>query len=146
MTAEPARPSPMAAPMAPPPRASPPPIMAKPSVTFPVMPSAAWARTLISLLVSFVRASWVGGRGGSVVGSLVLAAHRLSEVDQGEQGEDQRLDDTDEHVEELPDRVGQPQDVGGHQRDDGDHDPAREDVAEEPQGQRRGTRQVLRDE
>src|SRR3954452_11370608 len=132
MTAEPARPSPMAAPMAPPPRASPPPIMAKPSVTFPVMPSAAWARTLISLLVSFVRKSWVGGRGGLVVSSLVLAAHRLGEVNQGERGEDQLLDDAYEHVEQLPDRVRRPQDVRGQQRDDGHHDPAREDVAEEP--------------
>src|SRR5690349_21266827 len=146
MTAEPARPSPIAAPMAPPPRASPPPTMASPSVMFPPSPSAAWARTLISLLVSFVRKSWIGGRGRSVVGSLVLAAHRLTEVDQGEQGEDQRLDHPDEHVEELPDRIGQPQDVGGHQRDDGHHDPAGEDVAEEPQGERGRTRKVLRDE
>src|SRR5690348_10440070 len=140
MTAEPARPSPIAAPMAPPPRASPPPTMASPSVMFPPSPSAAWARTLICLLVSFVRTSWGRGVVRLEGGSLIVAAHRLGEVNQGEQGEDQRLDDADEHVEELPDRVGRPQDVGGHQRDDGHHDPAREDVAEQPQGERRGTR------
>jgi hypothetical protein len=56
----------------------------------------------------------------------------------GEEGEDEGLDHADEHVEQLPGH--REDDAGGEERDgkadqQGDHDSAREQIAEEPQRQ-----------
>src|ERR1700722_6317238 len=117
MVCDPARPSPTAAPMAPPPSARPPPVKAPASsMAFCVV-----APATLSCLLS-----------GALVG--VLFGGEL-EVQQRQQGEDECLDDADEHVEQLPyhsqhrashgelDRQGQQQ---------GDHDAAGKEVAEEP--------------
>src|SRR3954453_341591 len=60
-----------------------------------------------------------------VVEVLVVAVpgtpgHR--EVEDGQQREDEGLDAADGHVEELPEDVGCPQDVGREQSDQGQHD------------------------
>src|SRR5579872_3970411 len=85
MVCEPARPSPIAAPMAPPPRARPPPTSA-PAV--PIADSNVCAMCGSPLLL--VSRSVVGGRGHP-------------EVHDREEREDQRLDRPDEQPEGLPD-------------------------------------------
>src|SRR5579883_1908529 len=93
----PARPSPMAAPTAPPPRASPPPTIAPASrIASDVDPVAmTLSSPFFSLLLRIVRRAWRS------VGD--VRGHGRLEVDDGEQGEDEGLDGPDAHVEELPD-------------------------------------------
>src|SRR3954451_10817749 len=93
------------------------------------------------------------GRGG-VVGSGhvvvvlvvgVTGAGGHAEVEDGQQGEDERLDGADGHVEELPDdgeddgqdtaHRSRPERPGGQGADQRQQDAAGEDVAEESQGQ-----------
>src|SRR6266545_1988921 len=134
IVALPARPSPTAAPMAPPPRARPPPTNAP----------ASWIAcsvVAISLLLFLSRstAGWKEARRSrsgvsSSVPSLFLGRRR-PEVQDRQQGEDERLDEPDEQVEQLPRDVRAPQDVRREERDQRDHDHAGEDVAEQPQGQ-----------
>src|SRR3954468_16927664 len=45
----------------------------------------------------------------ALVCGVVVDLARHAEVDDGQQGEDERLDETDEHVEELPDDVRPPE-------------------------------------
>ena len=59
----------------------------------------------------------------------------LAEVEDRQQGEDEGLDQAHEEVEGLPDRIGGPQDVGGQQGDQANHDDAGEHIAEQTQGQ-----------
>src|SRR5690348_6526830 len=100
MVALPARPSPMAAPIAPPPRA---------------IPNASMAAAKWSIYPSSVR----------MLGLDSLA--RETEIDDGQEHEDQRLDQTDEpHVEQLPqgekDRSQQPRpDARDAAQDQDDH-------------------------
>src|SRR5690242_9666915 len=67
---------------------------------------------------------------------VLFELHRLAEVQDRQQREDERLDRADEQVEALPDRVRQPQDVRREQRDQRDQDAAGEDVAKESERQR----------
>src|SRR5688572_23718440 len=153
----PTRPSPMAAPTAPPPRARPPPIMAPAVVT-------AELSTAMFLLGSHHRASpamdlgdafcwsvklWSGGLKllrlgvclvlvgilGLVVVAVAVAGGRHAEVQDREQGEDQRLDRADEDAEQLPRHGRQRRQPVRQQTDDAQHDAAGEDVAEESQRQ-----------
>src|SRR6202042_2580210 len=66
----------------------------------------------------------------------VFELHRLAEVQDRQQREDECLNRTDEQVEGLPDRIGRPQDVGRKQRDQADQDATRENVAKESERQR----------
>src|SRR6516162_6654693 len=127
---EPARPSPTAAPMAPPPRASPPPTSA-PAIR--IAPSVVPAMSLFLLCRDRVDTP---GWAADLVGLVPTHAH--AEVHDGEKGEDEGLDRSDEQlVERLPDGEADPGQVGRDQRDDdGDYQYTREDVAEEPEGQR----------
>src|SRR5215475_10223900 len=72
-----------------------------------------------------------------------LGGSDRAEVEHGQQREDERLDGTDEQVEELPDGGRRPEDVRREQRDQRNHDHAGEDVAEESQGQRDRPRDLL---
>src|SRR6201999_641351 len=123
----PAIPSPIPAPMAPPAMISPPPMSA---------PAAIMGFILI-LLDNWQWSYQVVGPACS--GRLVVVVvefHRLAEVQDGQQREDERLDGADEKVEALPDRVGRPHDPRREQGDQCDQDAAGEDIAEESQGQR----------
>src|ERR1700677_1788850 len=123
-SALPAMPSPIPAPIAPPPIMSPPPISA---------PWAIMGSILILLLSGSYRASvMVRGSGQFVAFSvmMVLHLHRLAEVQDGQDREDERLDRADEQIERFPDRVGQPHDVWREERDQRHQDAAGEDVAE----------------
>src|SRR6195952_1663072 len=141
----PTRPSPMAAPMAPPASAMPPPMKAPPDFS-PVMGSLPWARTDctsdIDAPSELVR-SRVGGAGrppgavGDGEDLVALLAHGGGEeLHDGEQREEQRLDGADEEVEELPRGVREPEAPPRDERDHRDHDRAREDVAEQSQRER----------
>src|SRR5579875_553303 len=126
----PARPSPMAAPMAPPPRASPPPVKA---------PASSIAFSKVAAIGLFVSLG-VGSVAALLDGELV--------VEDGEQGEDERLDDADEHVEQLPRRREDEACYGeleGEADEKGDHDPAGEHVPEKPQSKRERLRYLLQD-
>src|SRR6185295_9392039 len=72
-----------------------------------------------------------------------IELHRLAEVQDRQQREDERLDRADEQVEALPDRVGQPQDPRREQRDQRDQDAAGEHVAKESERQRDRLGQLL---
>src|SRR4051812_7432973 len=110
----PAIPSPIPAPIAPPPMIRPPPISA-PAVM------RAFASIPISSLVAGGGATRTAGQTGRagllVVGFLVFVVqfHRLAEVQDGQQGEDERLNQADEQIEGLPDGVRRPLDVPGEQ-------------------------------
>src|SRR3954470_5955654 len=123
----PARPSPIAAPIAPPPSARPPPTIAPARATACCMFSTAMCLSLL-----------VGGRATSVA----LLVYGETEIDDGEQGKDQRLDAADEHVEELPDGVRQPKHVRREQPDQRDHQATGEQVAEQPQREREALRDL----
>src|ERR1700753_4166472 len=106
----PTRPSPMAAPIAPPASAIPPPMKAPPDLS-PVLVSPPWARTDctsdMTLLARWSGEGWRAVRPRAAVGDgeglVALLAHgRAEELHDGQQGEDQRLDGADEEVEELP--------------------------------------------
>src|SRR3954447_2454544 len=97
----PARPSPMAAPMAPPPSAMPPPTMAPASVT-------AWDMLSVAGMGCSLLEGCPPG-GGRYAGLVPFLAHGEAEVDDRQKREDQRLDHPDEHVEELPDHGRKPQ-------------------------------------
>lgn len=76
---------------------------------------------------------------------VILDLHGLTEVQDGQDREDEGLDRPDEQVEGLPDRVGRPHDVRREQRDQRDQDAAGEDVAEKSQRQRDWLGQLLDD-
>src|SRR3954451_19304550 len=173
---EPARPSPTPAPIAPPARAIPPPMKA-PAVVMAELSTATvtpWFRAAcpaqrVYLWCGRARRSgrrfWGGFAGRCLVAGLgvigdslvvVVAGAGHAEVEDGQQGEDEGLQSSQEQgVEQLPDDVeddgeeAPERDVGRrqlHQRaDQGDHDAAGEDVAEESQGQRDRLQQVLED-
>src|SRR3954463_5713540 len=126
MRAFPAMPSPIPAPMAPPPRASPPPMRPPAVATACVMSFAAIVRLSPSRTSCDVWSVLFGGC--------------ESEVEDGQEGVDERLDRGDEaRVEDAPDEVGEPverEQVGRKKRDHREHDAAGEDVAEKSQGQR----------
>src|SRR6516165_7099303 len=85
----PARPSPTAAPMAPPPRAKPPPTKAPASsMAFSVVAAILKVSPIVGLLEKWA--------------SVSVFFHGELEVEDREQGEDERLDHADEHVEQLP--------------------------------------------
>src|SRR3954470_562114 len=133
----PARPSPMAAPMAPPPSAMPPPTMAPASVTAWFMFSTAIACSLLG--VSVLRGGTAAGKAGLVP----LLVHGEAEVHDRQQREDQRLDHTDEHVEQLPDDVRKAEDVRREEPDQRDHQAAGEEVTEQSQCQRERLGELL---
>src|ERR1700722_3839228 len=94
MVCEPARPSPTAAPMAPPPSASPPPTSAPAMRTAPSM--------LFAMFLSFVEivcrdrvrnVRWSPGC------SVRVPAHAHAEVHDGQEGEDEGLDRADEQLD-----------------------------------------------
>src|SRR6185312_9583139 len=76
---------------------------------------------------------------------MLIEFHGLTEVQNRQQREDERLDRADEQVEALPDRVRQPQDVRREQRDQRDQDAAGEDVAKQSERQRDRLGQLLDD-
>src|SRR4051812_17456939 len=116
----PARPSPMAAPIAPPPRARPPPTIA---------PARATACCMFCTAMCLSPSRWRAT-------SVALLVYGKAEIDDGEQGKDQRLDAADEHVEELPDGVRQPQHVRREQPDQRDHQATGKQVAEQSKRER----------
>src|SRR6185437_12829760 len=147
----PARPSPMAAPTAPPPSARPPPIMAPASWM-----AWDWVSAIVVYLLWFPLADQLATVMSVHTGRLTSMniGHGRVEVEDGEQGEDERLDGPDdEDVEELPDDAqDQVDDVadgegaqlpgaeGGDQRE---HEGAGEQVAEEPERQGDGLGDLL---
>src|SRR3954471_17727260 len=126
----PARPSPIAAPMAPPPSAIPPPTMAPASVTASLMFSTAIAFSLLG--VSGL--AWGGERARA--GLVPLLVHGEAEVDDRQQAEDQCLDHADEHVEQHPHDVRKPQDSRRQETDQRDHQATGEKVTEQSQRER----------
>src|ERR1700722_13978840 len=132
MVCEPARPSPTAAPMAPPPSASPPPTRA-PAIR--TAPSIVLAAMFPLLCRDRVRRDRVRNVRWSPGCSVRVPAHAHAEVHDGQEGEDEGLDRADEQlVERLPHEQADPRRVGRDQRHDHhDHQHAREDVAEEPE-------------
>src|SRR5580658_6288326 len=124
----PARPSPIAAPMAPPPRASPPPTSA------PAMPIAP-----ATVCPAIVYSSWlVLLRSLEYCGSLLflllvllfvlfLVASGHVEVDDREQHEDVRLDQPDGEIEGLPDDLERSKSLGREGGHDDDDQAAREE-------------------
>src|SRR5665213_3654926 len=136
----PARPSPIAAPIAPPPMAMPPPTSA------PAMPIAP-----ATVCAAIVYSSWlVLLRNLEYCGLLLfllflvllfvpfLVARRHVEVNNGEQHEDVRLDQANSEVEWLPDDLEWSDGLGHQGRHDDDHQTAGKEVAEETQCQRDG--------
>src|SRR5271165_1859337 len=102
----PARPSPMAAPTAPPPSARPPPTMAPAIRTASAIEASAMSAS--PFVFGWVQRR-VGPDGSGVwcrrpVSGSVVRRHRRVEVEDGEQGEDEGLDGPDGHVEQLPDQ------------------------------------------
>src|ERR1700689_4871112 len=135
----PARPSPIAAPIAPPPRASPPPTRAPampiaPATVCPAIVYSSWLVLLRSLeyrglllfllLVLFL--------------VLFLVARGHVEVDDREQHEDVRLDQADGEIEGLPDDLEGAEGLGGEGGHDDDDESSGEEVAEESKCQRDG--------
>src|SRR6202789_3171753 len=138
----PARPSPIAAPMAPPPSARPPRTSAPampiaPATVCPAIVYSSWLVLLRSLeycgllLVLLLLVLFF---------VLFLVTRRHVEVDDRQQHEDVRLDQPDEEVEGLPEDLERSNRLGGQRRDDDDHQTTREEVPEETQGQRDGLR------
>src|ERR1700682_1941696 len=137
MVALPARPAPMAAPMAPPPRASPPPIRA------PAMAIAWFIDFLLSVGSGLHYCRWFGLRRNGLfvrpLSMLLGALDGLAEIDDREQEEGERLQRADEeYVNDLPAGHQHHGQAIGHSRDreerqhDGEHpehDHASEDVA-----------------
>src|SRR5215475_2043767 len=74
---------------------------------------------------------------------VLFELHRLAEVQDRQQREDERLDGADEQIEALPDSVRQPQDVRREQRNQRNQDAARKDVAKESERQRDRLGQLL---
>src|ERR1700710_1575693 len=100
INALPAMPSPIPAPMALPAMISPPPMSAPAAIV-----------GFIFILLDNWQVSYQDvGRAWSVSVMLFVEFHRLAEVQDRQQGEDERLDGADEQVEALPDRVGRPHD------------------------------------
>src|ERR1700691_3413715 len=134
----PARPSPIAAPMAPPPRASPPPTSAPampiaPATVCPAIVYSSWLVLLRRLeycgvldLLLFLVLLFV----------LFLVAGGHVEVDDREQHEDVRLDQPDGEIEGLPDDLEGSEGLGSEGGDHDDDQATREEVAEESKRQR----------
>src|SRR5207302_392613 len=103
----PTRPSPIAAPAAPPARARPPPMSAPAMRIAESRPASAAMRcppVVRWCCVRWCRVRWcVERRAGGVEWgcSVLLDSGADSEIHHGEQGEDERLDGTDRHREEL---------------------------------------------
>src|ERR1700691_4591280 len=114
MVWEPARPSPMAAPTAPPPSARPPPTRAPATRTAPSMSFAAMFPLLCRDRVCVCsECPWSPGS------SVLIPAHAHAEVHDRQKGENEGLDGADEElVEGLPDGEADPREVGGNQGDD----------------------------
>src|ERR1039458_5411830 len=136
----PARPSPIAAPIAPPPMAMPPPTRAPampiaPSIVCPAIFYSSWLVLLRSLeycgLLLFLLVL-------VLVFVLLLVARRHVEVDDCEQHEDVGLDRSDSEVEGLPDDFKRTDRLGHQGRHDDDHQTAGEEVAEETERQGNG--------
>src|SRR5580692_380512 len=143
MVCEPARPSPTAAPIAPPPSARPPPMRAPATRTAPSMFPVAMFPLLCRDRVS--KCSWsVRWPPGA---SVLVLTHAHTEVHDGQEGEDERLNGADEQlVEGLPDGQADLREVGRNEgHDDRNHQHAREDVAEESEGQRDGLGDLFND-
>src|SRR3954453_14507275 len=138
MSALPAMPSPMPAPMAPPPSPSPPP-MRPPAV------ATAWVMSFAAMFRLSPSRTDVGQKP-----ELVLLGGGEAEVEDGQERVDEGLDRRDEaRVEDSPDEVGsaiEREQVERQQRDDGEHDAAGEDVAEETEGQRERVDDLLEQE
>src|SRR5579863_8628461 len=134
----PASPSPIAAPIAPPPRASPPPTRAPampiaPATVCPAIVYSSWLVLLRSLkycVLLFFLLQFV------LLFVLLLVARRHVEVDDREQHEDVRLDQANREVERLPDHLEGADRLGGERRHDDDDQTAGEEVAEESKRQR----------
>src|SRR4051812_31442093 len=123
----PARPSPIAAPIAPPPSARPPPTIA---------PARATACCMFCTAMCWSPSRWRAT-------SVALLVYGKAEIGDGEQGKDQRLNAADEHVEKFPDRVRQPKHVRREQPDQRDHQPPGEQVAEQSQRERERLRALF---
>src|ERR1700757_2741799 len=80
----------------------------------------------------------VRGSGQSLAISvmILLQLHGLAEVQDGQDGEYEGLNSSDEQIERFPNRVGRPHNPRGEERDQGHQDAAGEDVAEKTEGQR----------
>src|SRR4051794_24079297 len=123
----PARPSPIAAPIAPPPSARPPPTIA---------PARATACCMFCTAMCLSPSRWRAT-------SVALLVYGKAEIDDREQGKDQRLDAADEHVEKFPDRVRQPKHVRREQPDQRDHQATGEQVAEQSKRERKRLRDLF---
>src|ERR1700722_1933506 len=147
----PARPSPMAAPTAPPPISRPPPTMAPARLIAWSSPGSDIGDAPFGLCYGEIWVIWrsaVDTTASWAVSSLMRFAHGGVEVEDREQGEDEGLDGADGEVEELPHRI---EDKGGdvpdgdvrdrphaERRDEGEHEAARQQVAEESERQGEG--------
>src|SRR5580704_7127241 len=134
----PAKPSPIAAPMAPPPRASPPPTSAP---AMPIAPATVCAAIVYSSWLVLLRsfeycALLLVLLFLALFFLLFLVAGRHVEVDDREQHEDVRLDQSDGQIEGLPDDFEGTDGLGGQGRHDDDDQAAGEEVAEESKGER----------
>src|ERR1039458_325122 len=132
----PARPSPIAAPIAPPPRANPPPTSAP---AMPIAPATVCAAIFYSSwLVLLRRLEYCVVLQLMLLFVLFVMTHRQSEIDDREQHEDVGLDRSDREVEGLPDDFERTDRLGHQGRHDHDHQTAGEQVAEETECQRDG--------
>src|SRR5277367_3791035 len=122
----PARPSPIAAPIAPPPRAKPPPTRAPAML---IAPSSVCAAIFYSSWLGLLRSlenclALLFLLHFDFFLVLLLVAHRHTEVDDREQHEDVGLDGADREVEGLPEDLKRAERDGCQRRDDDDHQAA----------------------
>src|SRR5271154_1809957 len=134
----PARPSPIAAPMAPPPMANPPPTSAP---AMPIAPATVCAAIVYSSWLVLLRSLEYCGLLlflllVKLLFVLFVVAHRQPEVDDRQQHEDVGLDQADGEVEGLPQDLEGTDRLGGEGRHHDDHQTAGEEVAEETKRQR----------
>src|ERR1700722_5153632 len=136
----PARPSPIAAPIAPPPRASPPPTSAP---AMPIAPATVCPAIVYSSWLVLLRCLEYSGVLDFLLllvllFVLFLVARGHVEVDDREQHEDVRLDQPDGEIEGLPDDLEGAEGFGGEGGQDEDDQDTGEEVAEESKCQRDG--------
>src|ERR1035438_1687730 len=136
----PARPSPIAAPMAPPPMAMPPPTSAP---AMPIAPATVCAAIFYSSWLVLLRSLEYCIALDFLLLLVFLFVHflvarRHIEVNDCEQHEDIRLDHANREIEGLPDHFERTDRFGGQGRHDDDHQTTREEVAKETERQRDG--------
>src|SRR5580704_11159707 len=129
----PARPSPIAAPMAPPPMANPPPTSAP---AMPIAPATVCAAIFYSSWLVLLRSlEYCGLFLYLLLLVLFLVAGRHIEVDDREQHEDVRLDQPDGEVEGLPYDLERTERLRRQGRHDDDDQTTGKEIAEETERQ-----------